>query len=166
MTVFLSILKSCPPGAGILHNSASGYRICPHSFLLTVSLQLPGGFSCWIDMATGRCPLRITGILTITGSSACLQDITAPGDHPYPLCCSPGKEIHVKAVVTLLPASSLTGRRQGGSWTTWATHSWYCLPEPQFVLVQRNCAWRWNAFLHIELALTGGTFQPQEGTWH
>lgn len=52
-------------------------------------------------MAPGRCPPRTTGILSVIGSSACLQGIMAPGGHPHPLCCSPGKKISAGAGVLL-----------------------------------------------------------------
>lgn len=97
----------------MLCNSAPGWRICPRSFLLTVSPQLPGGFSCLADMAPGRCSLRTTGILSTIGSSACLQGIMAPGGPSSSSLLLPRKEKKRWSRCSLTPDSLARWRGTG-----------------------------------------------------
>lgn len=134
------------------------------SFLLTVSPQLPAGFSCLAAMplqealwAPRGSPAQ-SGALLISRASGFLRAIL--------ILPAAAQEKKITAGAGALLPWLLLSTEGEKKETECAPHPQHHLPEPQFILVPRNQIWHWKAFLHTDLPLTGGTFQPQEGTWH
>lgn len=137
-----------PPGHGVwgaagvllcprflLNSSASGWRSGPRSFPLTVSPQLPGGFSCAVDVAPGRCPLRTTGILSVILPPR-HRGSWGPSSSSLLL---PAKENNCWSQCSLTPNSLAQWKGPRRSMKLLSLTPLARPPKPQFVLVLRNC---------------------------